>query len=94
MPSQLNRITLAVANGGCILPSIVSGEAAWIVFVVNDSANTIKVGAFAGETINSVSTATDLSAGVLSIPSGQSGIFIPVPNSKGATTDWRSAVIP
>jgi hypothetical protein len=101
LPSQLNRVTLSPANGACILPSILSGEAAWIVFVINDSANTIVVGAAAPggggasqETINGVATPANYSTGVLSIPAGQSGIFVPVPNSKGTTLDWRSAVIP
>lgn len=101
LPSQVNRCTLAVANGAFVLPSILSGEAARIVFVVNDSANTIVVGAAAPggsaatlETVNGVTTNAALSTGTLSIPSGQSGIFVPVPNGKGGTLDWRSAVIP
>jgi hypothetical protein len=94
LPSQLNRIIIAPANGAAVLPAIVSGEAAWIVFVVNDSAQTIKVGAAPGETINGVTTATDMSAGIVAIPAGQSGIFVPVPNGKGGTLDWRSAIIP
>jgi len=94
LPSQLNRCTVAPANGAFVLPSIISGEANWIVFAINDSAQTIVVGAFAGETINGVATNAALSTGTLSIPAGQSGIFIPVPNAKGGTLDWRSAVIP
>jgi hypothetical protein len=94
LPSQLNRFISSPANGTAILPAIVSGEAAWIVFVVNDTAQTMKVGAAPGETVNSVSTASDMSAGILAIPSGQSGIFVPVPNGKGGTLDWRSAIIP
>lgn len=85
---QCNRCVSAVANGSFILPSILSGEAAWMVFVVNDSLNTIKVFCAAGENLNGVANAS------LSVPSGQAGIFIPVPNSHGGTTDWRSAVIP
>lgn len=94
LPSQLNRFISSPANGAAILPSIISGEAAWIVFVVNDSAQTVRVGAAPGETVNTVATATDMSAGTLNIPAGQSGIFVPVPNGKGGTLDWRSAIIP
>lgn len=101
LPSQLNRVTVSVANGACCLPSIISGEAAWIVFVVNDSPNTIVVGAAAPgggastqETINGTATTSNYGAGTLSIPSGQSGIFVPVPNGKGGTLDWRAAAIP
>lgn len=94
LPSQLNRVISSVASGCAVLPSIVSGEAAWIVFVVNDSAQTILVGAAAGETVNAVATTGNFGAGTLSIPAGQSGIFVPVPNGKGGTLDWRSAVIP
>lgn len=94
LPSQLNRVVSAPANGACALPSILSGEAAWIVFVVNDSAQAIVVGASPGETVNSVATNAAMSTGTLSIPSGQSGIFVPVPNGRGGTLDWRSTVIP
>jgi hypothetical protein len=101
LPSQLNRVVSSVASGCLALPSIISGEAAWVVFVVNDSANAVLVGAAAPggggasqETINGAATTSNYGAGTLSIPAGQSGIFVPVPNGKGGTLDWRSAVIP
>lgn len=94
LPSQLNRVVSAPASGSCVLPSIISGEAAWVIFVVNDSSQAIAVGAAPGETVNGVATTGNMGAGVLSIPAGQSGIFVPVPNGKGGTLDWRSAVIP
>jgi hypothetical protein len=88
LPSQLNRCTLAAANGSFILPAILSGDAAWIVFLVNDSGNTNKVFPAIGENLNGTLNAS------LSIPAGQSGIFVPVPNGKGGTIDWRSSAIP
>jgi hypothetical protein len=94
LPSQLNRCISGPANGAFVLPSILSAEAAWLVFLINDSAQTIVVGAAPGETVNGVTTTGNLGAGVLSIPAGQGGIFVPVPNGKGGTLDWRSAVIP
>lgn len=94
LPSQINRVTSAPANGALCLPSILSGEAAAIVYVINDSSQAISIGASAGETVNGVTTNGSYSTGTLSIPAGQSGIFVPVPNGKGGTLDWRSAVIP
>lgn len=91
---ELARCISAVANGSFILKSSLSNEAPPLVFVVNDSANTIKVFAFAGENLNGSLNAA------LSIPSGQSGIFIRVPVQQqkggggGGTLDWRAAAIP
>lgn len=85
---QCNRVVSAVLNGSFILPSILSGEAAWMVFVINDSLNAIKVFCAVGENLGGVLNSS------LAIPAGQSGIFIPVPNSHGGTNDWRNAVIP
>jgi hypothetical protein len=89
-----NRVVTSVSNGSCILPSILSNASSnALLFVVNDSPNTIKVYPAAGENQNGVANAT------LSVPTGQSAIFMKVPpaTSKGGggggTTDWRSAVI-
>jgi hypothetical protein len=76
------------ANSSCVLKSIITGEASALTFVVNDSSVTIKVFCAPGETIGGVSN------GSLAIPTGQSGIFVRVPNSIGGTGDWRAAVIP
>jgi hypothetical protein len=92
LPGALNRCVVAATNGGFMLPSILSGEGAWITFVINDSPNAIKIYPFLSAT--SPETQGGVANAFLSIPAGQSGIFIPVPNSKGGTLDWRSAVIP
>ena len=93
---QANRFTTSVAGGSAaaVLPSVVSNEAQFMVFVINDTPNTIKVFPFTGENNNGAGN------GTLSIPAGQSGIFIRVPpavgkgGGGGGTTDWRSAAIP
>jgi hypothetical protein len=90
------RFLNAAANGTAILKSSLSNEAPPIVFVVNDSAQTMKVYCAIGETMSGVAN------GSLAIPSGQSGIFIRVPPAiaKGGgdvgtgVGDWRVAVIP
>jgi hypothetical protein len=96
VPSQCTRVTLsAVANGAFILPSVLSGEDYQMMWVINDSANAIVVSAAPGESMNSVASVANLSAGVLTIPAGQSGVFVPVSQevSFSSTGDWRSSVI-
>jgi hypothetical protein len=85
---ELCRCTSAVGTGSFMLKSLLTEDGPPLVFVVNDSANTINVYPFVGEKINGGTNTA------LAIPAGQSGIFISVPNAKGATLDWRSAVIP
>lgn len=87
---ELCRVTSASANGSFVLPSLLNLTAPPLVFVVNDSANTIKVFCAVGETLNGSSNSS------LSIGAGTSGIFVSVPNSKGASNvpDWRAANIP
>jgi hypothetical protein len=92
---DLFRVTTSVSNGSAQLKSSISNEASPLIFVVNDSPNTIKVFPFVGETEGGVANAS------LSIPTGQSGIFVRVPPqvSKGGgvvqgTGDWRIAIIP
>jgi len=90
---SLFRVTNSVANGACTLKSSLTNEAQAMVFVINDSPNTIKVFSSVGENQSGSANAS------LSIPTGQSGVFvrIPVQTSKGGggggTLDWRSAVI-
>jgi hypothetical protein len=71
--SAATRVTTSVANGSLILKSILSGEASPnpLMWVINDSPNTIKVFPASGENQNGVANAA------LSIPSGQSGFFFP-----------------
>jgi|SRR5579883_1934261 len=91
---DLFRVTTAVNNGACVLKSSISNEASPLVFVVNDSASTIKVYPAVGESMGGTTNAS------LSIPSGQSGIFVRVPpqvqrgGGGGGNGDWRNAVIP
>jgi hypothetical protein len=91
---DLVRVIQSVANGALVLKSSLSQDAPPLAFVVNDSGNAIKVFAFTGEFLNGVAN------GSLSIPGGQSGIFVRVPpqvakgGGGGGTLDWRSAVIP
>jgi hypothetical protein len=89
------RVTTSVANGSCVLKSSISNEASPLIFVINDSPNTIKVYPSVGETEGGAANSP------LSIPAGQSGIFVRVPPqiAKGGggnqgTGDWRVAVIP
>jgi hypothetical protein len=95
---QVSRFTTAVANGAAILPSLLSLEATGLIFVVNDTPQTIKVFPFTGETEGGVANQS------LSIATGTSGIFIAVTAAKTAkgggvapgsfSNDWRTANIP
>lgn len=86
MPGEMNRVTAGAANQSLILRSIKSSEASTIVFLVNDSPGAVVVFPAVGENQNGVANAS------LSIPAGQSGIFVMVPNKLGGP-DWRSNVI-
>lgn len=85
--AQATRTVGGATNSGLILPSILSGEAPGIVWVLNDGPNAIKVYTAAGENHNGGSNA------FLSIAAGAAAVFMPVFNSKGGTIDWRSAVL-
>ncbi len=98
-PGQVNRFIKVVATGAAALPSLLSIEAPTIVFVINDdAAQALKVFPTTGETLNGTLNAN------LSIPAGQSGIFIAVTAAKvgkgggfapgSFANDWRSAIIP
>lgn len=87
--SQLTRFTVGGANFSCVMKSVLSGDASPLSFVVNDTATAINFfpapGEFNNGTVNQV----------LSIPAGQSLIAVRVPNNlAGASSGWRSAVIP
>jgi hypothetical protein len=88
------RVISSVASGVVQLKSSVSNEAQPLVFVINDSANTIVLKPFTGESLGGVTN------GTLNIPAGQSAIAIRVPvqivkgGGGGGTLDWRAAVIP
>lgn len=96
LKSEGNRFTkVATAADSCQLPNILTGEAAGTArIVINDTANALAVFPSAGESINAL--AVNLA---LSVPAGQSGIFIPpAPATSGGATVtlpvWRAAVIP
>jgi len=94
---QAVRVASAPANGALQLKSLLSNEAPYMWWVINDSGQTIVVFPF-------LSTAfPEKQGGVnnagLSIPAGQSGYGFKVSQTTrggGATNtvDWRSAVIP
>lgn len=97
--SQVSRFTKVAASGAAVLPSLLSLEAPTLVFVINDDpADALTVFPATGETRNGT-----LNSG-LSVPAGQSAIFIAVLAAKTAkgggiapgsfANDWRSAVIP
>lgn len=83
------RVTQASAGSSMLLKSVLSGDAAPLTFVINDSAVSINVFPAVGEQNNGVTNA------VLAIPAGQSGIFVRVPNNlAGSSSGWRSVAIP
>lgn len=87
--SELTRFTRATdpTNNAALLKSISTGEAAALTFVINDAPNPIQVFCASGEKLNGSTN------GSLSIPAGQSGIFVRVPNNLGGA-DWRASAIP
>lgn len=95
---QVCRVTTSTASAtaSMILPSLLTQEAQSPVFVVNDSPNTVRVYPFTGETEGGVTNSA------LSIPAGQSGIFVKINGAavgKGGgqtsvVNDWRVAIIP
>ena len=95
---QVSRFIKVASTGTAVLPSVNSLEASGMVFVVNDdTTNALLVWPQGAETIAGSNAA-------VSIPAGQSGIFIAVTaakTSKGGgrpsgsfTNDWRWAPIP
>lgn len=98
LKAKISRFTrVATAADSCQLPSLLDGEnGGSIRIVINDTANALAVfpRLGSGDTINALSATT-----ALSVPAGQSAIFIP-PAAQGAagaipsTGNWRAAVIP
>lgn len=95
---QVTRFIVVPASGAAVLPALISLEAQSIVFVINDGANALAVFPATGDTRNGTLNSS------LSVPAGQSAIFIKVQAAsvgKGGgiapgsfSNDWRSAVIP
>lgn len=92
LPSQLNRVVKAVSTGSFVLRSLATEDAPPIVFVVNESAATINIYPFIGETMNGSLN------GAFQITTGTSGIFVAIGTSQipqgASAVDWRAALIP
>jgi hypothetical protein len=89
---ELCRVIKASNTGSFMLKSLLNEEAPPIVFVVNDSANTINIYPAVGETMQGSANAA------FQITAGLSAIFVAVSTAnlaKSATSvDWRPALIP
>lgn len=86
---EATRFTRGGANFACIMKSVLSGDCAPMAFIINDTATAINFFPAVGEFNNGVVNQ------VLSIPAGQALIAIRVPNNlAGASSGWRSSVIP
>ena len=85
----------ATASAALTMRSVKSQEAPSMVWLLNDSANTIVVFCAAGDNMNGVANAS------FSITAGNAAVFARVPaqvkrkggTSGGGTLDWRSALI-
>ena len=88
-----------IANGtvsaAMTLKSLLSNEVPGIVWLINDSANTVAVFCFAGEKMNGVANAS------FAVTAGNAAVFIPIPvqikrkggASGGATLNWSAVLI-
>lgn len=97
---EMNRIVTSVATGAAVLPSVGSMEASSRILVVNDSPNSINVGAAAGEKVNGVATTATFGAGVLAVASGATAVLYRSGSPFGiggvgtaSAIDWRGAAI-
>lgn len=83
------RVTRGAAGTSVILKSVLSGDAGPLTWVINDGPNSINAFPAPGEFNNGGANQ------VLAVPSGQSAVFVRVPNNlAGSSSGWRSAVIP
>lgn len=83
------RITRGAAGTAVIMKSVLSGDASPLTWIINDGPNSINTFPAAGEFNNGVLNQ------VLAVPSGQSALYVRVPNNlAGASAGWRSAAIP
>lgn len=79
--TQCTRVTVASSTGSMLLPDILTNNSPNLMFLLNDSANTINVYAFSGQNVNGSLN------GFLAIAAGGFGIFVRLK----ANLDWRSA---
>jgi hypothetical protein len=70
------RVVQSVATGAVVLPSLSNGEAPSIVIVVNDSPNSINVGANVGDKIAGVATTTSFGAGIQAVATTAFAVFV------------------
>lgn len=83
------RVLRGAAGTSLVLKSVLSGDAAPMTFVINDGPNSINLFPAPGEFNNGGANQ------VLAVPAGQGAICIRVPNNlAGASSGWRSSVIP
>lgn len=83
------RILRGAAGTSVIMKGVLSGDAGPLTWIINDGPNSINAFPAVGEFNNGVVNQ------VLAVPAGQSAIFVRVPNNlAGASSGWRSAVIP
>src|SRR5262245_61114504 len=73
---EMLRVTQSVATGSVVLPSLTNGEASPIIVVINDSPNSINVGANVGDKINGTATTSSFGAGILAVATTGWAIFI------------------
>jgi hypothetical protein len=94
--SAAHRVTAnGTASASMTLKSLLSNEAPGLVWLINDSANTVAVFPFAGEKMIGVANASFL------VTAGNAAVFVAIPvqikrkggTSGGGTTDWRASLI-
>ena len=97
---EILRVVQSVATGAVVLPSLTLDEAGGgPVFVINDSPNSINVGASANDKMNGTATTSSFGAGVIAVPAGTWAIFVPSDSPLGVggvatvtPNNWHSAV--
>lgn len=92
------RVVKSVGTGAVILPSGI--DAPPFMAIVNDSPNSINVGADAGEKVNGTLTTSSFGAGVVAVAAGTTGICVRNDSPLGiggvatvSPLDWRVVVL-
>lgn len=99
---QVVRVMFGVSNMALVLPDIQLGTSDTIVFVVNESANAVVVFPAVAGTGNPAQQMNGTNNASLSIPSGQTGIFSMINQTRvgkgggvaSPTNGWLGAVWP
>jgi hypothetical protein len=97
---EIVRVVQSVATGSVVLPTLTYGDAGGApVVVINDSPNSINVGAAAGDKINGVATTASFGAGIQAVAAAGWGIFVPSTSPLGvggvatvSLNNWHAAV--